>query len=139
MANAHATWSDVNSRNGRGSGLRAVALLAPRRAGACCLRTPIPRLMSYGVTRCVLVHLRWRAGEHIMDMVHAMHSMAEVTRKVKVKSLIDSSVYYEKLPRDPRASLIVILYPNRHRLMIECGHSRRSETTWSRADPHELQ
>ena len=70
---------------------------------------------------------------------HAMHSMAEVTRKVKVISLIDSSVYYEKLPRDPRASLIVILYPNRHRLMIECGHSRRSETTWSRADPHELQ
>jgi hypothetical protein len=36
---------------------------------------------------------------------------------------IDSSVYFEKLPRDPRASLIVILYPNRHRLMIECGHS----------------
>lgn len=58
-----------------------MALLAPRRAGACCLRTPIPRLMSYGVTRCVLVHLRWRAGEHIMDMVHAMHSMAEVRRE----------------------------------------------------------
>jgi len=32
--------------------------------------------MSYGATRCVLVHLRWRAGElHIMDMVHAMHSI----------------------------------------------------------------
>jgi hypothetical protein len=28
----------------------------------------------------------------------------------------------KNLPRDPRASLIVILYPNRHRLMIECGH-----------------
>ena len=72
-----------------------MALLAPRRAGACCLRTPIPRLMSYGATRCVLVHLRGRAGEHNMAhgtwAHHAMHSMAEVARKVKVISLIDSS------------------------------------------------